>query len=278
MTPEQLELAITHYLDGTLPADEIGALEQILADDPVAAGIRDEHEKLTAILRSQPLPEMDMAELARDFSAVVTGTVDEASRVQDQKLNAILKSATPLPAIKWDQLALRISASLDAEISAADEEDARLDAVLQSAPMPALNWEKLASHLSKSVAAEVGASEHEEERPAVIGRIGWARGASRWALAACLLGAAAVGLKLYTHTSSHLTPSHPMAAVIEVETPKAEKSNQPAVAEISIGPSKAYADVSDQEFYHHGVASRSPVVIAVPVGNDDDTDHVLGFD
>ena len=32
MTLEQLEFAITQYLDGTLPADEVGALERRLAD------------------------------------------------------------------------------------------------------------------------------------------------------------------------------------------------------------------------------------------------------
>lgn len=291
MTPEQLELAITHYLDGTLPPEDIGALEQILATDPVAQAIFQEHEKLTAMLRSQPLPEMDMGELARDFSAVVTGTVDEESRLADQKLNAILKSVTPLPAIKWDRLAAEISSSLDAELAAGDEEDARLDVLLQANPMPALDWDKLAGHLSKAVAAEAGVaqrehveSKREEEKPSVLFRIGFAQKATRWAVAACLLGAAAVGIKMYSGHPGNTGLPHtgtigPVgAAVAQVEIPRAEVSSQPAVAEISIGPSKAYAEVSDQEFYHHGVASRAPVVIAVPVGNDDDAEHVLGFD
>src|SRR5258706_227555 len=185
MTPEQLELAITHYLDGTLPKEETGALEETLANDPAARAIYDEHEKLTAMLRSQPLPEMDMGELARDLSAVVTGTVDEAWRAEDQKLNAILKSATPLPMVRWDELALRISACLDAELAAADEEDAKLDGLLQSHPMPELDWGRLAGHLSKVVAAEVVQTKQEEEKPAVLFRMGWARTASRWAVAAC---------------------------------------------------------------------------------------------
>lgn len=286
MTPEQLELSITHYLDGTLPPEDIGALEQILAADPVAQAIFQEHEKLTAVLRSQPLPEMDMGELARDLSAVVTGTVDEESRLADQKLNAILKAVTPLPTVKWDQLAAQISSSLDAELAAGDEEDARLDLLLQSNPMPALDWDKLAGHLSKAVAAEVvGANEREqeEEKPSVLFRIGFAQKATRWAVAACLLGAAAVGIRMYSgHSGNTLVtqpnPVGPVGTVVaQVEIPKAEVSSQPAVAEISIGPSKAYADVSNQEFYH-GVASRAPVVIAVPVGSDDDADHILGFD
>jgi hypothetical protein len=291
MTPDQLELAITHYLDGTLPPEDIGALEQILATDPVAQAIFQEHEKLTAVLRSQPLPEMDMGELARDLSAVVTGTVDEESRLADQKLNAILKAVTPLPTVKWDELAARISASLDEELAAGDEEDARLDILLQSNPMPALDWDKLAIHLSKAVAAETGGVEaqhprQEEEKPAVLFKIGFAQKAARWAVAACLVGAAAVGIRMYsghadqTHVvSQRPTPVDPAGPVVaQVEIPKVEESNKPAVAEISIGPSKAYAEASDQGFYPSGVASRSPVVIAVPVGSDDDADHILGFD
>jgi anti-sigma factor RsiW len=95
MTLEQLEIAITEYLDGTLPPEETGALELRLASDPTALALLDEHKALTAFLRSEGLPAMDWAEVARDLSAVVTGTVSEASRVEDQKLNAVLRAATP---------------------------------------------------------------------------------------------------------------------------------------------------------------------------------------
>ena len=278
MTPEQLELAITHYLDGTLPADEVGAIEETLATDPRARGLLEEHEKLTAMLRSQPLPEMDAAELARDLSAVVTGTVAEQSRAEDQKLNAIFKAALPLPPVRWDELAKQISASLDAELATADDGDEKLDVLLRSAPMPALDWDRLARHLSKAVAAEVGASEQKDKQPAVVYRIGWARTASRWAMAACLLGATAVGIRMYQNRGHETITAPTLQAIVEVHTPSAEQSNQPAVAEVSIGPSKAYAAVADDEFYRRGVASRSPVVIAVPVGTEDDSDHALGFE
>jgi hypothetical protein len=279
MTPEQLELAITHYLDGTLPAEEVAALDEILATDAQARVLLAEHEKLTALLRSQPLPEMDHAELARDFSAVVTGSVDEQSRLEDQKLNAILKSVSPLPSLKWDQLASQISASLDAELAAADEEDAKLDVVLMSTPMPELNWDKLAGHLSKAVAAEVGIQTREDETPEAVYRMGWVRTASRWAMAACVLGAAAVGIRMMQNRGTGPLPvPQTITKVAMVETPQAEPSNQPAVAEISIGPSKAYAEASDQELYRRGVATRSPVVIAVPVGSEDDADHSMDFE
>src|SRR5687767_5064965 len=114
MTLEQLEFSITQYLDGTLPPEELGALEQRLATDPQARALLDEHKFLTALLRSEAVPEMDWADVARDLSAVVTGTVGERSRLEDQKLNTILKAATPLPVIRWDALSRRISDAVDA--------------------------------------------------------------------------------------------------------------------------------------------------------------------
>ena len=90
MTSEQLEFSITQYLDGTLPAEEVGALEARLASDPQARAMLDEHRALTDLLRGQLGPDLDWAEVGADLSAVVTGTVSEASRVGDQKLNGIL--------------------------------------------------------------------------------------------------------------------------------------------------------------------------------------------
>jgi anti-sigma factor RsiW len=113
MSPGQLEFAITQYLDGTLPPEQWDAVRNRLGSDPQAQAYLAEHEKLTALLRSQTLPDLDWAEVARDLSAMVTGSVDEASRAEDQKLNAILKAATPLPAVRWDELSKRIGAAID---------------------------------------------------------------------------------------------------------------------------------------------------------------------
>jgi hypothetical protein len=282
MTPEQLEIAITHYLDGTLPAEEVGALRETLANDPAARALLAEHERLTALLRSVAGPEVEWGELARDFCAVVTGSVDEASRASDQKLNAVLKGAAPLPAIRWEALSRRIYAAVDAEVGASDAQDERLDAMLRSAPVPAVNWDRLAGHLSRVVAAEAGV----EERPAVIGRIGWARTASRWAVAACLLVAAGLGIRAYVHrgATGGTGPGHDQIAVnptkgtLLVETPTVEVASRPAVAEVSIGPSAQYAVDSDEGLYRRGVAARSPVVIATPVSSNEDAERGLMFE
>jgi negative regulator of sigma E activity len=182
--------------------------------------------------------------------------------------------ATPLPEIAWERLSRRISAAVDAEISRADSEDQKLDAMLRSAPRPDVNWERFAEHLSNAIAVEAA---KEEARPAVIGRIGWVRRVSQFAVAACVLLAAAVGLRSYVHRGGPVEVTRTVVAV--VETPAAEKASEPAVAEVSIGPSKGYAAASDDEVYRRGVAAnRSPVVIVTPVDVHDDSDRGLMFE
>ena len=131
MTSEQLEFSITQYLDGTLPPEDVGALEARLASEPQARAMLDEHRALTDLLRDQPGPDLDWADVAADLSAVVTGTVGEQSRAADQKLNATLKAATPLPAIRWEALSQRISDAVDAAVADTDAGDERFDEVLR---------------------------------------------------------------------------------------------------------------------------------------------------
>jgi hypothetical protein len=289
MSPEQLEFILTQDLDGTLPPEQLDALERTL-ENSRAQSLRDEHERLTALLRSQQLPDMDWDDLARDFCAVVTGTVDEQTRAEDQQLNAILATATPLPELQWDELSRRISAAVDVEIENGDAEDQQLVELLRSAPMPLVNWDRLAGHLSQTIAAKTAAAPGApmriaDERPAVIGRIGWVRTASRIAMAACVLLATGVGIRMYMHNQggsnravgpTNIAP--PGQAIVMVETPQIETTKQAAIAEISIGPSKEYVASADPDSYRRGVASRSPVVIAAPVTSDDESAAGLGFE
>jgi anti-sigma factor RsiW len=291
MTLEQLEFAITQYLDGTLPPEELGALERRLADDAEARALLEEHRALTALLRTQPLPEMDWADVARDLSAVVTGTVSEQSRVEDQKLNALLKAAPPLPEIRWEALSQRISDAVDAEVGATDAGDDQFDEMLRAAsPMPAVNWDRLANHLAGAVAAE--ADGDVVEAPAVIGRIGFGRKFASLAVAAVVLVATGLGLRTYWG-GNHGTPgtgqqaqvaqsqSNPVetaTTLVQITTPTPEDSKQPAVAEISIGPSKSYA--ASDVGYQRVAGSRSPVVIVTPANGErqDDWEPWLGVE
>src|SRR4051812_13161780 len=78
MFDEQLEFQISQYADGTLPADEVAALEAILAADADARALLEEF----------------------------------------RSLNASLKRELPLPAVRWDRLAEHLSAAVAAETEA----------------------------------------------------------------------------------------------------------------------------------------------------------------
>ena len=64
MTPDELEISITQYLDGTLADDEREPLEAHLAEDPAAQALLVGERVLTELLRSQPLPEVRWDRLA----------------------------------------------------------------------------------------------------------------------------------------------------------------------------------------------------------------------
>src|SRR6185312_8276827 len=78
MTRDELEFAISRYLDGTLPAEERASLEAQMASDPQA----------------------------------------QAMLEQERSLTAAIRASSPLPAIEWDQLALQISQAVDEQAEA----------------------------------------------------------------------------------------------------------------------------------------------------------------
>jgi anti-sigma-K factor RskA len=72
MISEQLEFQISQYADGTLPAAEAAALEQVLATDAEARKLLKEYRALvTVIARELPVPQMNFDRLANHISAVV---------------------------------------------------------------------------------------------------------------------------------------------------------------------------------------------------------------
>lgn len=72
MTRDELEYAISQYLDGNLPALEVAALEERLAGDAEARAMLEEY----------------------------------------RRLNTVLKASLPVPAVEWDHFAARVQASL----------------------------------------------------------------------------------------------------------------------------------------------------------------------
>src|SRR5688572_23451362 len=72
MIDEQLESQIAQYADGTLPADQRAALEQMLANDADARAVLDEYRRLDASLKRElPVPAMNWDRLAAHLSDAV---------------------------------------------------------------------------------------------------------------------------------------------------------------------------------------------------------------
>ncbi|MEA2711660.1 MAG: hypothetical protein QOF78_4261 [Phycisphaerales bacterium] len=72
MIDEQREFQIAQYADGTLPAAERAALEQVLADDADARALLDEYRRLDASLKRElPVPAMNWDRLSAHLSDAV---------------------------------------------------------------------------------------------------------------------------------------------------------------------------------------------------------------
>lgn len=79
MIDEQVQFAISQYVDGTLPPDEVPAIEARLKSDPQARQILDEYRQINAIVSSLPAPEMDWDQFSKQISAAVDEQIDRAN-------------------------------------------------------------------------------------------------------------------------------------------------------------------------------------------------------
>ena len=153
MTREEMEFLLSQHLDGTLSHEDEAKARQLLASSPEAREILAEYQKLDSVLKNQNSPAVKWDMLASTISAAVDG-VSEANAVSEddefavseyldqtlsgeerasletrmanepglravmeeyRSLDGALKGAMPLPAVKWDVLAERLSESIDAQ-------------------------------------------------------------------------------------------------------------------------------------------------------------------
>lgn len=155
----QLEFAITRHLEGDLSDEESRALDEILRTDERARLMLTDHWKLTALLRSWPVPELGWEELSADISAMVTGKIAPHVAAEDQKLQRLFTHLAPLPAVRWDRLAAQLTAAVQNEMESVGAEDEALTAALRAAPVPAVNWNALAKQISNHIDSAEGEAE-----------------------------------------------------------------------------------------------------------------------
>lgn len=310
MLADDLEFSISQYADGTLPAGERAALEDILRRDSAARALLAEYRRLDGALKAAVAPVVDWdgfagrvgdaivragdATLPGDFEfalaqwadgtlaevdrpavearlaadAVARGVVSDAAAVD----TFIRQAAGPLPAVRWDALADAITAAVDRGVASASvSEDAEfvlaqyadgtladdrrgdvesrlaadpaarlavadyagLDALLKSAPLPSVAWDRLAGHLSAAVARDAGDSRSFK-------LWAWARSPIKLGLAASVVVAAGIGLRLSRPAAVPKPVDQPAAvARIDVDVAGPEVAAGAAVADITIGPPPA---------------------------------------
>lgn len=72
MNDENLQYAISQYVDGTLPPAEVAALEKRLREDPEARRLLDEYRRIGDLVQvALPEPEMDWDRLSSQISAAI---------------------------------------------------------------------------------------------------------------------------------------------------------------------------------------------------------------
>lgn len=79
-TDEQIEFAISQYLDGTLAAEERAQVESLLADDARLRSLLEEHRTLTEFLRSVPMPEIRWDGLAQSIDSAIDQELESRTR------------------------------------------------------------------------------------------------------------------------------------------------------------------------------------------------------
>lgn len=264
MTPDELEFAISQYVDGTLPADETAALEALLATDAAARQLLAEYRSLDQVIvaSAAPLPALDWAKV----SAQISGAVDEG--VEQLEFTASQYVDGTLPADEAAAFEARLAEEPLARQLVDDHR--RVTALVRaSSSFPKVNWPRLAEHLSDAVA------EANEPRTIKLFAQPWIRAVGGLALAACVLIVTSLGLRSYLHPATGGAGGHKLAVDVgpgtPAVTPVATATRTPIVVEIS-GPEQAQgtavAEVSigaapDSQFesspaFAGDILSRSP--------------------
>ncbi|HEV8378079.1 MAG TPA: hypothetical protein VGP99_04460, partial [Tepidisphaeraceae bacterium] len=152
MTSEQMEFLISQYLDGTLSGEEESGVRELLASNEEARRILAEYQKLDGVLKTaRGAPAVKWDVLAEKISEAVDCVGEGVSEEDEFAINEYVDGT--LSAEERATLSKRMEG--EPTLRAAMEEYRALDGVLKQAmPMPAVKWDVLAERLSESVDAE----------------------------------------------------------------------------------------------------------------------------
>jgi anti-sigma factor RsiW len=235
MTHDQLQFALTQYLDGTLPVERRAQLEQILAADEAARRMLEEYRNLDAALsQSLPLPQVKWDRLAAHLSAVVSER-GEAMRqalargVDEQTEYAITQYLDgELPPDEHAAIQQRLETDPAARQVADDYQS--LDRLLRTElPLPAIRHEALTGLISEAIDESLARSRWQ---------IGWVRGAASLALAACILVGIGFVYQFYMRSPAAPGPSLARVSEIAVLVPDSSAHGKPVIDISVAAPSR----------------------------------------
>ena len=260
MTDDQLEFAISQYLDGTLPADQVVALQRRLASDAGARRLLEQYTALNAGLKAQPLPNVGWDAFARQVAQLACVQADarrlpevDGQALSDEQeflLTQYLDGELPAEEAKQvEQLLADIPAAQKALV-----DHRAIGTILKHAwPLPEIHWDRLQQHLCEMVAEEAQASRFRIAN--------WMPTTMRIAVAASV--ALAIGLAAYLSMNRGGTmPGPAPVQVAQVTVAEPEKASGTASIQISIGPSDDYARGGYDPFTSPLVTSTSRVQVA----------------
>src|SRR6266550_2658925 len=154
MTREEMEFLISQHLDGTLSREDEGKVRELLETSAEAQTILAEYQNLDRVLKgAKDLPAVKWDVLASTISSAVDA-VGEAGVVNEEDEFAITEYLDgTLSSEERASLEKRIESELG--LRAVMEEYRALDGVVKNAmPMPAVKWDVLAERLSESIDAQ----------------------------------------------------------------------------------------------------------------------------
>src|SRR5882762_6437631 len=153
MTREEMEFLISQHLDGTLSREEEAKVRELLGSSEEAREILGEYQKLDDVLKSQGAPAVKWDVLAEKISSAVD-CVGEAQAVSEEDEFAVSEYVDETLSGE-ERASLEERMANEPGLRAVMEEYRALDSVVKSAmPMPAVKWDVLAQRLSETIDAQ----------------------------------------------------------------------------------------------------------------------------
>ena len=86
MLPEQTQILLSQYADGTLPDEDRASVESLILSDSEAQAFLSDDRNFTELLRSAPLPDIRWDRLAASISSVIDRDAGERDDAMTSRL------------------------------------------------------------------------------------------------------------------------------------------------------------------------------------------------